>query len=68
MLIIRSSEFDLSMLKFHNARERDMGDWINLFHSADSRFKFLGARQPMGSRLGIVEVAWTGDGAGCKES
>ncbi len=49
------------MWEFHNAKERDVDDWVQLFECADSRFEFLGVKQPAGSRLGIIEVVWKGD-------
>ena len=51
------------MLEFHNAKERDIDDWINLFGTADPRFRFLGFKQPPGSSLAIMEVDWPGDNA-----
>ncbi len=49
------------MLEFHNAKERDMDDWMQIFKDADSRFTVLGGKHPEGSRLGLIEVVWEGD-------
>jgi hypothetical protein len=49
---------DLTMLELLNAKERDVNDWIELFAMADPRFKFLGAKQPTGSRMSIMEAVW----------
>ena len=51
------------MLEFHNAKERDIDDWTNLFGTADPMFRFLGFKQPPGSRLAIMEVDWLGGNA-----
>ena len=50
--------FDLAMLEFHNAKERDIDDWISLLAMADPRFRLLNCKQPPGSRLAIMEVGW----------
>jgi hypothetical protein len=49
---------DVTMLELLNAKERDVDDWTALFAMADSRFKFLGATQPTGSRMSIMEAVW----------
>jgi hypothetical protein len=49
---------DVTMLELLNAKERDVDDWTALFTLADPRFKFLGARQPKGSRMSIMEAVW----------
>lgn len=49
---------DLAMLEFHNAKERDVDDWVHLFHKADKRFHIVEIRQPPGSRLSMIEVCW----------
>ena len=49
---------DVTMLQLLNAKERDVDDWTALFAMADPRFKFLGARQPEGSRMSIMEAIW----------
>jgi hypothetical protein len=49
---------DVTMLEIGNARERDLGEWINIFEQADARFVFKGMKQPPGSRLAILETTW----------
>lgn len=55
------------MLEFHNAKERDIDDWVGLLAMADSRFRLLNCKQPPGSRLAVMEVGWLGDKVGHKE-
>jgi hypothetical protein len=50
--------FDLSMMEFHNSKERDADDWVALFSDADPRFKVLSIRRPARSNLGIIEIVW----------
>ncbi|KAF1345928.1 O-methyltransferase-domain-containing protein [Delphinella strobiligena] len=50
---------DLIMLEGLNARERDLGEWEDLFAEADERFVFMGAR-PSG-RMWIIEAEWNGE-------
>ncbi|KAL9123433.1 MAG: hypothetical protein Q9187_000003 [Circinaria calcarea] len=52
--------FDLAMLELQNAKEREEGDWAQLFRDADPRFRFVGVKQPPFSKLGIIEAAWEG--------
>ncbi|KAH7091604.1 putative O-methyltransferase [Paraphoma chrysanthemicola] len=49
---------DLTMLQIANAREREMGEWKELFGKADKRFRFVGARSLEGSKLTMLEVVW----------
>jgi hypothetical protein len=49
---------DLTMLEIGNAKERDLDEWTNLFEEADSRFIFQGIKQPLDSRLAIIEATW----------
>jgi hypothetical protein len=49
---------DLTMLALLNAKERDVDGWIDLFAQADSRYKFIGAQTPVGSRMSIMEAIW----------
>lgn len=51
---------DMTMLMGLNAKERELGEWIELFRQADPRFKFLGAEQPAGSALHNIELTWEG--------
>jgi len=46
------------MLLIMNAKEREEDDWKGLFEKADPRFKYLGARQPQGSQMWIIEAIW----------
>lgn len=46
------------MLELLNAKERDVDGWTELFAMAHPGFKFLGARQPKGSRMSIMEAIW----------
>ena len=52
------------MLEFHNAKERDIDDWIGLLAMADSRFRLLDCKQPLSSRLAVMEIGWLGDEVG----
>jgi hypothetical protein len=49
---------DITMLELLNSKERDVNDWTALFAMADPRFKFLGAKQPAGCRMSIMEAVW----------
>lgn len=49
------------MLELHNAKERDMDDWNDLFKQADPRFRLENVKKPRGSRLAILEVVWERD-------
>ena len=50
--------FDISMKATFNSKEREMGDWIQLFARADPRFKFVDAKVPPGSSLAVVHFRW----------
>ena len=50
----------MAMLMLLNSQERDAGQWLELFRRADPRFKYLGAKQPEGAQLAIIEVVWEG--------
>ncbi|KAI9873469.1 MAG: hypothetical protein M1830_000374 [Pleopsidium flavum] len=54
----RIRSMDLTMLELQNSREREIDDWAELFRQADARYKFLGGKQPKGSRLWIIEAIW----------
>lgn len=43
-----------------NAKEREEADWEELFKKADSRFKYLSATRPTGSRMMLIEAEWEG--------
>ncbi|OCK75619.1 O-methyltransferase [Lepidopterella palustris CBS 459.81] len=49
---------DVTMLELLNARERDENDYMELFKTADPRFKFLGAKTSKGCRMHIMEAVW----------
>lgn len=59
-LININSATDLTMKEMQNSRERELGDWKELFSAADPRFKFQAATQPAGSNLWIMVVEWQG--------
>jgi hypothetical protein len=44
-----------------NAKEREDADWRALFEKADPRYKYLGAKLPEGSRMGLIEAVWKGE-------
>jgi hypothetical protein len=52
------SAMDLTMLEIGNAREKDVGEWRELFERADRRFVWRGVVKPEGSRLTVLE--WEG--------
>ena len=49
------------MLEIQHSRERELEEWATLFKEADSRFEFLGDKQPPRSRLWILTARWKGD-------
>ncbi len=52
---------DLIQLVLNNAGDRELGDWVKLFETADSRFNFKGSKQMLGStRLWILVAEWEG--------
>jgi hypothetical protein len=51
---------DLTMLELGNAKERDLDGWAKLFVEAESRFRFIGGKPPVGSSLWILEPIWEG--------
>ena len=46
------------MMEYHNAKERDMTDWMTLLEKADPRFYIVDVKRPNGSILSIIEVGW----------
>lgn len=50
--------FDLVMSSIQNARERELGDWKDLFKKADGRFKFKGIISPPGSNHSLIVAVW----------
>ncbi|KAI0156804.1 S-adenosyl-L-methionine-dependent methyltransferase [Xylariaceae sp. FL1272] len=51
---------DLTMTEMQNARERELGDWKDLFIMSDPRFEFQTAKKPEGSTLWLITVEWKG--------
>lgn len=49
------------MKAFTNAQERDAGEWAALFSKADSRFKLLDVKLPLGSKHAIIQAEWQPD-------
>ncbi len=60
--IIRT--MDLVMLSLLNAREREEGEFRQLFRVADEGFRFVGVVRPEGCRMSIVEAVWEGEDFG----
>ncbi|KAI1651918.1 S-adenosyl-L-methionine-dependent methyltransferase [Daldinia loculata] len=56
----RAINLDVGMLQLLNAQQREMHEWPELFRRADSRFHYLGARQPAGAMRWIIEAEWQG--------
>lgn len=58
---LRTRISDLTQVVLNNAGDREMGDWVKLFETADSRFKFKGTTPMPGStRLWILVAEWEG--------
>ena len=49
---------DLAMWGTHNAKERDLEDWQDLFRTADAGYSLVSVMKPMNSRLSILELVW----------
>ncbi|KAI1093832.1 S-adenosyl-L-methionine-dependent methyltransferase [Rostrohypoxylon terebratum] len=49
---------DIGMLQLLNAQQRECYEWPKLFHKADARFKYIGARKPDGAIRWIIEAEW----------
>ena len=49
---------DFTVKEIQNSRDRELGEWVELFQKADSRLQFEGAVQPEGSELCILTVEW----------
>ncbi|KAI1435679.1 S-adenosyl-L-methionine-dependent methyltransferase [Xylaria sp. CBS 124048] len=56
----RAINMDVGMLQILNAQQREMHEWPELFRQADSRFRYLGARQPAGAMRWLIEAEWEG--------
>ena len=46
------------MLATHNAKERGMEDWRQLFKMADLGYEITSVTTPKDSRLSIIEATW----------
>ncbi|KAI1129037.1 S-adenosyl-L-methionine-dependent methyltransferase [Nemania abortiva] len=57
----RVRSFDLVMSTIQNAKERELTEWVELFHEADKRFEFEGATTPPGSQLSLLVATWKGN-------
>lgn len=44
-----------------NAKERDAGDWVRLFHDAHPQFKLQEIITPPSSDLAMIVVLWEGE-------
>ncbi|KAI4280706.1 MAG: hypothetical protein L6R35_005840 [Caloplaca aegaea] len=51
---------DLTMWATHNAKERELEDWKELFKLAGVGFEMTRVTKPRGSRLSIIEATWRG--------
>ncbi|KAL8836049.1 MAG: hypothetical protein Q9170_003062 [Blastenia crenularia] len=49
---------DLTMWATHNGRERELGDWKDLFRMAGPGYEITNVISPEGSRLSIIEATW----------
>lgn len=52
---------DLQMMMLTNAKERDYGEWAELFKAADPRLKIKNVANPPGSIMSLIEVVLEGD-------
>ncbi|KAK8136213.1 O-methyltransferase [Apiospora sp. TS-2023a] len=57
----RLRSMDLTMTELQNARERELDDWKEVFHTASPGFVFQWAKQPPGSNLWFLVVEWQGN-------
>lgn len=51
---------DIGMQQLLNAQQREIHEWPELFHRADSRFHYIGAKKPVGAMRWIIEAEWQG--------
>ena len=56
----RVLNLDIGMLQLLNSHQREEGEWPALFARADSRFRYVGAYQPVGAVRWIIEAEWIG--------
>lgn len=52
--------FDTVMTEILNAKEREIGEWEELFRSVDERFHFEGATTLPGAFHSIIVATWKG--------
>ena len=50
--------FDMTMLSFHNSREREKGDWEVLFHEADEKFREVRVWTAEDSLFALIDAVW----------
>jgi hypothetical protein len=55
-------DLDMTMLTLLNAREREVAEFRMLFEKSDTRFKWVGARLPEGSKMWEIEAMWEPEG------
>ncbi|KAF1841298.1 S-adenosyl-L-methionine-dependent methyltransferase [Cucurbitaria berberidis CBS 394.84] len=53
-------KMDILMLQLLNAQQREAEEWLELFRRADSRYRYIGAKQPKGGVRWIIEARWDG--------
>ena len=46
------------MLETVNGKEREAQDWYDLLGSVDPRFRIVGIKKPLQSRMSFIEVMW----------
>lgn len=46
------------MLSLFDGQERDLDEWVDLFHRADERFMFVGMSKAPGANLSTLEFLW----------
>jgi hypothetical protein len=51
---------DIGMLQLLNAQQREQKEWPELFRRADRRYRYLGAKKPVGAIRWIIEAEWEG--------
>ncbi|KAI4185004.1 MAG: hypothetical protein LQ348_004446 [Seirophora lacunosa] len=49
---------DFTMWATHNAKERELEDWKELFRRAGAGYEITSVTKPEGSRLSIIEATW----------
>ena len=54
---------DMTMMETFNSHERDLADWNELLAKASPGLKLKVAKQPFGSAMAVMEVAYEGEAA-----